>query len=172
MIRIYCLEDINDNKYIGSTSKPLNIRLSQHKNNTNSSSSKLNLYNSFIYTIEICEEKNRYEKEQYWIDNSDCVNIKNAVFDKKKWYKEYRENNKIQIQERKKECYKNNKQQILEYRKEYYKNNKQHILENNKEYYKREWFCECCDTTIKLCGKSRHLKTKRHLEKANIIIVI
>ena len=94
MIKIYCIEDINGNKYIGSTGSELKERLSHHRCHNKCSSYKLDLYNSFIYTIEECDEDYRKEREQYWIDNTDCVNIRNTIFDKKKYSKQYYIDNK------------------------------------------------------------------------------
>lgn len=60
MVSIYCIEDINDLKYIGSTNQKLNKRLSIHKNdkkrNHYCSSSKLDLDNCKIYELETCNE--------------------------------------------------------------------------------------------------------------------
>tara|TARA_R110000796_G_scaffold222419_1_gene338609 strand:+ start:286 stop:681 length:396 start_codon:yes stop_codon:yes gene_type:complete len=90
MIKIYCIVDINGLKYIGSTSQQLHRRLVTHKQtHTRCSSVKLDLYNSFMYTIEECDEEHRKIREQYWIDNTDCVNIRNTTFDEKKYKKGY-----------------------------------------------------------------------------------
>ena len=104
MIKIYCIEDVNGNKYIGSTSQPLNTRLRHHRCHTTCSSYKLDLYNSFIYTIEECDEENRNEREQYWIDNTECVNIINVIRDKKK-RKEYEKQWYIDNLDRRKQLY-------------------------------------------------------------------
>ena len=91
MVKIYCIEDINDLKYVGSTIMKLNLRLSSHKSNKDCSSRKLNLYNSIIYTLEECDEDIRKEREQYWINKIDCVNLyKTEKFNKNEWL----ENNK------------------------------------------------------------------------------
>jgi hypothetical protein len=78
MVVIYCIEDINDYKYIGSTNQGIKIRLSQHqcelRRSSNTSSSKLNLYNCIIYPLEDCEEDMRKERERYWINKIECVN--------------------------------------------------------------------------------------------------
>ena len=79
MVSIYCIEDINDLKYVGSTTLKLHKRFTGHKQNKirnhgKCSSMKLNLYNSIIYVLEECEESERKERERYWINNLDCVN--------------------------------------------------------------------------------------------------
>ena len=115
MVFIYCIEDINDLKYVGSTKQTLPERMRCHiyqKKNMKStcSSTELNLHNSIIYVLEECSEEDRKEREQYWIDNTDCVNQYNAR----------RKVNKQEYQ----------KQYMVEYRK---KNREKHNL------YKREW---------------------------------
>ena len=104
MIKIYCIEDINGNKYIGSTGSELKERLSHHRCHNKCSSYKLDLYNSFIYTIEECDEENRNEREQYWIDNTECVNIINVIRDKKK-RKEYEKQWYIDNLDKRKQLY-------------------------------------------------------------------
>jgi hypothetical protein len=104
MIKIYCIEDINDNKYIGSTNhKYLSSRLAEHRYRKNCSATKLNLYNCIIYTLEECEDKDRKEREQYWIDNTNCVNINNIVHD----YKEYNRRYFLENKDKRYEYYKN-----------------------------------------------------------------
>tara|TARA_S200002703_G_scaffold82944_1_gene71467 strand:- start:853 stop:1197 length:345 start_codon:yes stop_codon:yes gene_type:complete len=75
---IYCIEDINDLKYIGSTNRDLNTRLTEHRykkrNNLQCSSKKLNLYNCIIYVLEQCKDDERLEREKYHIENTDCIN--------------------------------------------------------------------------------------------------
>ena len=88
MVSIYCIEDINDLKYIGSTIMDLGKRLYSHKANKDCSSRKLNLYNCIIYELEDCEKSVRKEREQYWINKTDCVNLyKTTKFNKKEWLK-------------------------------------------------------------------------------------
>jgi hypothetical protein len=95
MVTIYCIEDINDLKYVGSTSQKLSLRLSQHicdKRNLKKrhcSAIKLNLEYCIICPLETCNECDRQEREQYWIDKIDCVNEKSAKADRNK-LKEYK----------------------------------------------------------------------------------
>jgi len=77
-INIYCIEDINGLKYVGSTKKSLSDRFSGHradkKRNNYYSSSKLDLNNSKINLLEKGGESDRMKKEKYWINKIDCVN--------------------------------------------------------------------------------------------------
>ena len=148
VVKIYCIEDINDLRYVGSTNqKYLSSRLEGHRcdkqRNKYCSSGKLNLYNCIIYVLEECSEENRKQREQYWIDNTDCVNEKRLDFDKNEWQKEYNQKNK-------------------EYKKKYYQENRDKILKNKKEYRKKKWFCEVCQCEYKISSKRIHLKTKKH----------
>ena len=160
MVSIYCIEDINDLKYIGSTKKKLNMRLSNHKSakkiNNYCSSSKLNLDNCKIYELEKCNEYDRKEREKYWINKIDCVNKMRYDFN----IKEYRENNKEKLKEYQKEYHKeyqkeyrkNNKEKIKEYEKEYRKKNKEKRKEYSKEHdlFRRRSFVNACYEFIKM----------------------
>ena len=93
MIKIYCIEDINDLKYVGSTTKLLCQRMAKHrydkKVGKNVSSRLLNLEYCIIYVLEECEESERKEKEKYWINEVDCVNQIKYDFDEKEWNRKY-----------------------------------------------------------------------------------
>jgi len=111
MVFIYVIEDINDLKYVGSTKQKLSDRLKNHRNdqyrNHGSSSSKLHLEHSIIYQLEECSEDLRKEREKYWINKIDCVNIlkyngtniENKNEYGRKYSKEYREKNREKVQE-------------------------------------------------------------------------
>ena len=85
------------------------------------------------------------ERESYFIKNFDCVNkfIPNQT-----------------AKESKANYYKNNKEKVNKNNANYRKNNKEKIIEKRKEPY----FCEACNTTIRTCGKSRHFKSKKHID--------
>lgn len=81
-ISIYCIEDVNGLKYVGSTKESLRRRHKRHivkKKSTNdktkTTSRYLDLDNSKIYLLEECNENNRYEREQFHILNTNCVNL-------------------------------------------------------------------------------------------------
>jgi len=78
MVKIYCIEDINDLRYVGSTNRKINTRLTEHRykkrNGYTISSHKLNLDNCIIYILEETDKEHRLEREKYWIEKIDCVN--------------------------------------------------------------------------------------------------
>ena len=145
MISIYCFKNINDEIiYVGSTKDIFN-RYREHK--TNCYNENKHHYNIALYKyfrdnngienfkfikITECNEKERYVKEQYYIDlfKPKC-NGRNAIFDRKEYLKEYNEKNKDEIKKKKKKYRENNKQKI----KEWYENNKNKKNQYNKEYY-------------------------------------
>ena len=106
MIRIYYIKDINDLKYVGSTKKTLVRRLSGHKvdkkRDRKLTSSKLDLENCEIYEIETCDEIDRNEREQYWIDRIDCVNRYNTIHDYENYGKDYYRKNKEHLSNQRK----------------------------------------------------------------------
>lgn len=134
MVVIYCIEDINDLKYVGSTKQTLNRRLTGHRCSKTCSSSKLNLYNSIIYPLEECEESERKERERYWINKIDCVNEKKLNYS----WGQYYINNRLNELKRQKEYKLKNKDKIREYHKQYDKKyrlkNKDKIKEYQKQY--------------------------------------
>jgi len=124
MVVIYAIEDINDVIYVGSTIQKLSIRLSVHRAHKRHkkycSSSKLNLDYCIIYELEKCEEKDRKEKEEYWINKLESVNDYKLNFSHKEWIY----NNREIIQEYQKT-----------YQKTYKEKNKNIIKQNNRIYY-------------------------------------
>jgi predicted GIY-YIG superfamily endonuclease len=113
MISIYCIEDINDMKYIGMTTQTLAKRMYGHIHKQHQkkkcSSSNLILENSIIYLLEECEESISKEREIYWIRNTDCVNVQG----KKEWTKEDKKRYN-------KEYFLKNREKHREYCKDYY----------------------------------------------------
>ena len=91
---IYCIEDINDLKYVGKTKQDLNRRFLDHKSKKDCSAKKLNLYNAIIYPLEECDEDLSKEREKYWINKLNTVNIMRLHFDSKLYSKTYRQNNR------------------------------------------------------------------------------
>ena len=123
MVKIYVIEDINDLKYVGSTKqKYLCSRLACHrweKTNGRCSSKNLNLDYCIIYQLEECSEDQREEREKYWINKIDCVNIVKFngrdMEKKKEKDKEYHKKNKERKNQQSREWHQKNKEKRKEY---------------------------------------------------------
>lgn len=150
--RIYQLIDLgNNDKYIGSTTRSLNERLSGHVNKYKLYiNGKYNYVTSFDiikngnYKIELievypCENNEQLlAREGYFIKTTTCINKNIAGRSKKERQKKWLENNK-------------------EYFREYRKKNKEHL----KEYYNQKYICECGGRFTRV-NKTRHDKSKKH----------
>ena len=142
---IYLLEDINDNRYIGSTSeKNINDRLNTHRRderehllgirNRNCSSMKLDLYHCNIIPLLECNNDwaTRRKWENYFMNKvyPECLNDRRfQTMDKKQYYKDNKERitiNNIKWREK-------NKEKVNAKRKEWYQKNKETILQRKKE---------------------------------------
>ena len=153
--KIVCSE--NDLIYVGSTTnKYLSQRLVAHRDtysawkrdNNKSYCSSNEILKSENYTIVLlelfpCNSKDALcAKEQEWIDklNSVCVNKRKAATgikadNKLDYAKQYRNENKEIIEEKKKEYYEENKKSILIKTKQYRHENKEIISEKNRVRY-------------------------------------
>jgi len=107
--KIYLITDCDNRNYVGRTIQTLNRRLYCHKNNDrfgrSCSSQLLNLNDCKIELLEKCNIKDSKERERYWINKIDCVNIRNRYSNKKEYGKVYDKSEKM-----------------LKYRKDYKKN--------------------------------------------------
>ena len=123
---IYCIEDINDLKYVGSTKDTLSTRLSKHRTDKrlgrNTSSKLLNLDYCIIYELEKITNENKYEREVYWMNKLESVNNR-------------RGQSKMDRTDYRKEYYDKNKDEISKYMKEYYKQHKEERKAYNTKYY-------------------------------------
>ena len=72
--KIYLIEDKDGKKYVGQTTQPIICRYSQHLKTSTCSSSLLDLKNSVIKCIDVCDIKDKLKVEKEWIDKIDCVN--------------------------------------------------------------------------------------------------
>lgn len=132
--KIYCIEDINDIRYVGSTKQLLTTRLSQHRTDEilgrNTSSKQLNLYNCIIYLLEEVDAEHRYERETYHMKRLNTVNIRvgqtldRRVYNNMKGKEYYKKNREKCCEASLKRYYEQREKKLL-YGKEYYKNNKE-----------------------------------------------
>ena len=173
--------------YIGSTTNP-RVRKQQHKvrcNNPNSAK-----YNFAVYqyiranggfdnwdlivlesNVEYTEKYELRARERYWLEHlkatlNSCVpNRTNA---------EYIEANRDTYLAKKKQWREANCETLLAYQKQYYETNRETILARSKQYEetnretilaKKKERMDCvCGATHNRGDKSKHLKTKKHIQ--------
>jgi len=154
--------------YIGSTIRTLYHRLREHEYRSKgilkhcSSSSKLlyeNNNNVIIELIELYPCNNRREleeREAYWINSLNCINIKKPFVSKEEQKNKKRDYGRSsKIKEYKKEYQNNHREEKKSYDKIY--------KEKNKEYLSQKIKCEC-GGSYTLQHKTTHFKTKKHME--------
>ena len=144
---IYLLEDINDIRYVGSTSeKDYRNRLSTHKRDKkedllkirkrNCSSMKLDLEHTIIIPLMVVknDKETRSKWEAHYINNvyPECVNSCRYLGDKGR-KKKYYENNKEKCIKRSKDWKEDNKEKYNEWRRKYYAENKDKINARRRE---------------------------------------
>lgn len=116
MLKIYRIVDnTNGNIYIGKTTQTLKARLYGHKHKNTCSSH--NIIKNGDYRIELIEETDDDTRERYWIQNTDCINIRKLDYDKIKQNKKYYENNKEKISQKHKKYIEYNFESIQKYKK-------------------------------------------------------
>lgn len=99
-------------RYIGQTKLTLKLRLKCHESdfrkNVNECSSRFVLQHGNYEIYELKKIKNKkklIEKEKYYIQHTDCVNIMTYDHSKKEYGKKYRKTNIDNIREKRKENY-------------------------------------------------------------------
>lgn len=165
--KITCAE--TDKIYIGSTTKPLNLRLTQHKRaykqylngiGNNVTSFEIVKYASCkIELIERREFRARFDLfalERQHIEASQ--NVVNKVIPNRTKAEHYQDN-KPTYMENHKRYYEDNKADIIERNKQYYQDNKQKIT----EYRKTPIECDVCRGCYIRSNKAAHFRTKKHL---------
>tara|TARA_R110000803_G_C11855065_1_gene306391 strand:- start:115 stop:576 length:462 start_codon:yes stop_codon:yes gene_type:complete len=131
--------------YIGRTTRTLNQRLREHKNDYKTrvrTCRSRDIIKNGDYRIELIEETDDKSRERWWIENTDCVNISTPGRTREEW----REDNKDKIKEYRREYYQDNKDHQAESQKEYREKNKEKTKDYNKEYYtaRKDWFSSMC----------------------------
>tara|TARA_R110001592_G_scaffold6836_7_gene37449 strand:- start:258 stop:656 length:399 start_codon:yes stop_codon:yes gene_type:complete len=94
-VKIYCINDCNGINYVGSTKEELNVRLNHHRSDKKKeyrhcSSEKLDLYNCEIKLLEQCEDCDRKDRERFYIEIIDCVNVRKLnIIQDNQYYRNY-----------------------------------------------------------------------------------
>jgi hypothetical protein len=152
---------------------------------------KYGIDNCNILLIEECKCENKDEliaREGYYVRTSKCINKYipdrkkkeyNQLEHRKQYVKAYDEKNKEKKKEYLKEYNKKNKDKISLYHKTYQQENREAILQKDKVYYeenkeeintKRKEIMTCeCGRSFRKADRSKHYKTKIHLELMNTI---
>ena len=161
--RVYKIITQNDDQlvYLGSTTKSLAVRLSQHKyeyklikcGRTEKNLTVFKVFESGDCIIELLEDNIDktilHQRERFYIDTVKCVN-KNIP--------------SRSVKEYKKEYYQLNKQQIRDYKKEYRQKHTQQIRDYQKEYRQTKKHCNICSRDYPIYNFARHLKSKKHIK--------
>ena len=155
---IYCIEDINDLKYVGKTNYPLNKRFNNHiydkydkKKKSHCTSIKIHLEHSIIYILEECDDKDSKEREKYWINKLDTVNNTNKYNGRNpNYHKEYRQKNKDKL----KQINKISNDKFRELNPDY-----------NRIWSSKKWYCDICDCEYNRSSKRLHLLSKKHINR-------
>jgi hypothetical protein len=137
-----------------------------------------------------CERKEQlHAREKFYIKNNECVNKRIPGRTMKEWCednkdvltekkKEYYNENKEKLAEKRKEYCEANKEKIAEKEKKYREKNKEKISENKKEYYNKnkekisekrgkKIRCECCNIEMKRASWCKHTRSKNHITNSN-----
>ena len=165
--------------YYGSTIQSLNTRLTHHKHQYNTCSSKelFDLGNVSIVLVEDYPCNSKYELEsreriyiQFMLNNFNhriCNKIiptrtpQEWRLDNREWvfeyYRVYNQDHQEALNEKKRVYYQENKEALNEKKKVYYQENKEEINEKAR----RKFNCEC-GGRYTMRNKSAHFKTKKH----------
>ena len=130
--KLFCNE--SNLVYYGSTITTLKHRLSQHRTNKKGTSISRIMINPQIELLEDypCNSKKELEvRERFYIENNECINMKIPGRTNKEWI----DDNKEILKQKKKEYYKLNKEKLNDKSKKYRENNKDKMKELNQKYY-------------------------------------
>jgi len=164
--------------YIGSTTKRLSTRLSQHKavysdwlkNNKLMRVSSFTLFEKYgvdnciieLVTEYPCENQMQLRRQEgEIIRQTVCVNKLIAG----RTRKEYNQDNKEKIARKQKEYENNNKERLDIKKKEWHIKNIKKTMESNKKLYDKKIMYHCgCGTSCNKTIKSKHFKSKTHIK--------
>ncbi len=174
----------DDDVYVGSTKRTITKRFQDHLYNVKCESrkhmklyEKINLLGQNKFKVELLETvqfEDKYElyaREQFYMDElKPSLNIRPAPLKnldnyqrhkeaRLQWCKEYYQENRERVLERVHRYAENNKEKISERGKNYRATHKDEI----KERRSKTFVCEC-GVESSYDHKSRHLRTKKHLQ--------
>jgi len=183
--------------YIRSTAKLyLSQRMDTHRSSYKCwKNGKAKLVTSFHlfekYGIENCEiiliekypcniKEELLAREKHYTKTITCVNKSLPIRTKQEeieYKKKHYEINKEQIKANVKEYQRQNKENIKELKKQYFQDNKDYFKEKHRENYeknkedinnkrKEKYICQC-GSSIRIADKSRHEKSKKHVDYVN-----
>ena len=188
--KLVCNDVAITDVYVGHTTDFTN-RKRGHKSKCNNENGIY--YNTYVY--QFIRENGGWENwSMLEICKLSCVDKQDALRNERKYIEElkatlnkvvptrtrqeYYEQNREQITEQRKEYRDQNREQIAEQKQEYYNQNQEQLAEKNKEYYEQnrvkllenrrtKMVCEC-GVIYSHNGKSRHFKSKKHINHINI----
>ena len=165
---VYKVSD-GERDYYGSTTTTLYQRLCVHKCPTNTTTTTiLNRDNLTIILMEEVEDESQLLiREQYYLDNYECVNTQRAhttpEYHKqynKQYQKQYQETNRDKLNEYYKQYEQKNINKLKEYRKQYQETNRDKIKERNTTRY------TCvCGAVLTKSHKAQRERTQKHINK-------
>jgi len=163
--------------YIGSTFQSLDKRFLDHCYRGNYIKGSKYNYPLYVamrelgfdnFEIELIETLNNCNKMEllrleghYQKTLNPCYNRLIAGRTQKELYQDIREQ-KLNYQ---KEYAQKNKEHIMQYQKQYRIDNKEKIRQKDKQYREKTYICPCNpDKELKLCKKSQHNRTLKHIK--------
>ena len=173
---------VNDDFYVGSTTRKLSERMADHRACIHSKKSQhLLIYKAFrehgveSFYIELIEKCPCHDIEELRKKEGEYIRQLKPSLNKfiaGRTKQEYYENNKEYINEHMHEYYENNKEYIIEQHKQYNENNKEHIKAQKKQYWEvnKDYFkaitgekVECeCGCIVTRHSIPRHKRTTKH----------
>ena len=169
---------VNDEIYIGSTTRKLSERMAEHRRCLNDLKKQhYPLYQAFrehgvdIFFIELIENCTCNGKDELRKKEGEYIRLLKPSFNSSiagRTKQEYENENKDNISKRKKQYYEDHKQHIIEQHKQHYEENKESILQRNKRYYEdnnklinERLTCNICGCQVCRRGMSRHQKSQK-----------
>ena len=159
-----CCKDTNiKDEYVGHTTNKTR-RKQDHKDCCNNPNSKK--YNRYVY--QFIREHGGWENwSMVVIEEHPCENRNKAETRERYWIETLQATlNKVIPTRTDKEWYEENKEELLKYQQQYREQNREEIKEKKNQKIN----CECGGKYTN-CHKSRHMKSKKHTDYLNTLLV-